>query len=885
MLFWLLILLYLNVFQIWWARRRSRRPWQFRYISSQVGSASAALAVVLSFIQVHRSGQPFLWSNACSIGLLLLFLVVFLFQWRGAKPRAMEEKLTPLPPLPHRRKVQTFFWQGVLILLPVVLMAGFGFWAILRDRNAVEQEAQQRAKEIIQALPSDFGRIVANRLTQFEGPKNGWFFYLELGIAAWPENKNRKWILGDTNELEIITNNLATLHSVFPEWPKGPVLLAVFWLNTNGDFAFGRQTPLSPPTWLAAMSTEQHQAWAAFQRAACASESSSNVARLLKAFQQTQPPPSALAGAEFIQLRTGLSSLSVTNAINQLFRFADRHYDAVSDSGVPLSTLVLAEALKQARVCGPTEQLWEKLQSEVSSPSALTSILLDEAGRLVVKDAQLSEAVKAMRVLLADKQAQFELAEAVKQTGKLNGITTTNLWVNTMGRRWFCMLSPSESECWTSISNRSVSTVTTITQGRCYPQSLVARGFADAFKDAKISLPDYFSISLELEGEPVPLPSPWSKLGGGKPSGNILAEAQFNMSQPAGMRKRNPDGGQEKDIFFEAMPSHPQFTMQIRLTDRSLLYARQRQFQLIFGALIAVSALAALIGFVAAYRAFRRQLQFNEMKSNFVSSVSHELRAPIASVRLMAENLAGDKIPEPQKQKEYFGFIVQECRRLSALIENVLDFSRIEQGRKQYEFEPTDVVALVQTTVKLMEPNAAEKGVSLKVETSNIQHPTSNLEMEIDGRAIQQALVNLIDNAIKHSPKGETVTVGMEMRSAECGVRGENIPAEDEGRERGRERIDQSLNPQPLGATKRSEGGSTLNLSVSDHGPGIPPEEHAKIFERFYRRGSELRRETQGVGIGLSIVKHIVEAHGGRVLVQSAVGQGSRFTIELPIKP
>ena len=135
---------------------------------------------------------------------------------------------------------------------------------------------------------------------------------------------------------------------------------------------------------------------------------------------------------------------------------------------------------------------------------------------------------------------------------------------------------------------------------------------------------------------------------------------------------------------------------------------------------MAVSAAAALIGLLAAWRAFRQQLQLNELKSNFVSSVSHELRAPIASVRLMAENLEGGKIPEPRKQKEYFGFIVQECRRLSALIENVLDFSRIEQGRKQYEFEPTDVVALVRTTVKLMEPNAAEKGVRLGI--GNIEH-------------------------------------------------------------------------------------------------------------------------------------------------------------------
>ena len=348
-----------------------------------------------------------------------------------------------------------------------------------------------------------------------------------------------------------------------------------------------------------------------------------------------------------------------------------------------------------------------------------------------------------MRILLADRQAQFELADAVKQTGKLNGITTTNLWVDAMDRRWFCILSRSESQNHTMISNHPVTTTEAITRAQCQPQALVARGFADAFKDAKISLPGYFSVSLELEGEPVPLPSPWSSLGDGKPAGDILAEAQFQMSQRAGIRIRDTDGGQEgmkafflampgsrqegKNIFFEAMPGHPQFSMQIRLTDRNLLYAKQRQLQLIFGALIAASTLAALIGFIAAYRAFRHQQQLSEMKSNFVSSVSHELRAPIASVRLMAENLEGGKIPEPRKQQEYFSFIVQECRRLSSLIENVLDFSRIEQGRKQYEFEPTNLVALTQTTVKLMEPYAAEKGVNIgNYPTLNRRRRTSN---------------------------------------------------------------------------------------------------------------------------------------------------------------
>ncbi len=275
------------------------------------------------------------------------------------------------------------------------------------------------------------------------------------------------------------------------------------------------------------------------------------------------------------------------------------------------------------------------------------------------------------------------------------------------------------------------------------------------------------------------------------------------------------------------------------LTSPGILYASQRERTQLFGGLILFSACAAVMGLFTGWRSFVRQRELSELKSNFVSSVSHELRAPIASVRLMAENLEHGKVPEPERQQEYFRFIVQECRRLSSLIENVLDFSRIEQGRKQYELEPTDLNSLTQTTVKLMEPYAAEKGVKLDL----ARNGGTPVELNVDGRAIQQALVNLIDNAVKHSAKGETVSVEI-----------------------------------------KQSGSSAVNISVSDHGPGIPLAEQEKIFERFYRLGSELRRETQGVGIGLSVVKHIVEAHGGRVTVQSQPGQGSRFTIELPVK-
>ncbi len=775
---------------------------------------------------------------------------------------------------PRTTRKPTFFWQGMLILLPVALMAGFGLWALLHERNAVEQEARQRANEILQALPADFGSRVALRMTEFS-PAYGWLQNQQKVLSAWPGSNEQQWWA--TN---ILLAELPAWQAAFPTLqPQSVFPLHDLSLNTNGVLLYsGFNNPPAPPEWFVTLTADQRAAWTALRKADDAAEPASNVVQLARQFLETKPPAPARANAEFIQLRAESQSEPATNAVSDLLRFFNRHYyiqsvtvEPLSETGVPLSALALAEVLRRARECGATEPLWTTLQTEIElRPSVLTPNLLDEAAPLAARDRRLVPALDALRRLWKVHQTQQEFAGVVKQAGKVSGLVTTNFWIATMGQKWFCTIHPEFVPA--SISNHP-----TLVPGgaslwlSAQPELVVARGFAEALRDAKATLPGYFALSVELEGNQVALPSPWQQKRPGQPAGEVLAENQFNMSLIGGMHQRDRSTGRDTNtIWFETLPGHPRFTLQIHLVNRSLLYAKQRQRQLVFGSLIALSAVAALIGFVAALHSFRRQQQLNEMKSNFVSSVSHELRAPIASVRLMAENLEGDKIPEPQKQKEYFGFIVQECRRLSSLIENVLDFSRIEQGRKQYEFEPTDILALVRTTVKLMEPNAAEKGVSLKEETSlaaperseggNIQHPlprrseaevgTSNIEMEIDGRAIQQALVNLIDNAIKHSPKGETVTVGLEFGAQP------------------------TFNPQP----------STLNLFVSDHGPGIPPAEHEKIFERFYRRGSELRRETQGVGIGLSIVKHIVEAHGGRVLVESEPGQGSRFTIEIPIR-
>ncbi len=314
---------------------------------------------------------------------------------------------------------------------------------------------------------------------------------------------------------------------------------------------------------------------------------------------------------------------------------------------------------------------------------------------------------------------------------------------------------------------------------------------------------------------------------------------------------------------FELWPQHPTCTISVYLADPAALYARQRQRTLWIGSLIVAAAVTACLGLIRARRAFIRERQLSELKTNFVSSVSHELRAPIASVRLMAESLERGKVADSTRQREYFHFIGQECRRLSSLIANLLDFSRIEQGRKEYELEPTDVAALVRDSVHVMSPYAAEAEVNLVLATNHAEPPPNSGKPQplLDGRAIQQALVNLIDNAIKHSPKNATVTVGWALRQRATTT----SPLKTTDAE--------SLGPGPW----------SLVLSVEDHGPGIPRSEHERIFERFYRLGSELRRETQGVGIGLSIVKHVVEAHGGHIELDSEPGKGSRFTIVLPI--
>lgn len=253
---------------------------------------------------------------------------------------------------------------------------------------------------------------------------------------------------------------------------------------------------------------------------------------------------------------------------------------------------------------------------------------------------------------------------------------------------------------------------------------------------------------------------------------------------------------------------------------------QQTRWSLAFlGALIIISGvgLFAILGMV------KQERRMNDHKSQFVASVSHELRAPIGSIRLMAETLEAGRVESPQ---EFHRLICRESERLSYLIENVLDFASIEDGRRHYDFEETDLAGLTRETIALMEPRAANSGHILN---ASLQSVTAT----VDRRALQQAVSNLLDNALKFSPPSSTVSVSL------------------------------------------TSDGSHWFLAISDEGPGIPESERERIFERFYRIGDEMRRETQGTGIGLSIVQHIIAAHGGKVTVTA---DPNTFTLSAPIQ-
>ncbi len=255
---------------------------------------------------------------------------------------------------------------------------------------------------------------------------------------------------------------------------------------------------------------------------------------------------------------------------------------------------------------------------------------------------------------------------------------------------------------------------------------------------------------------------------------------------------------------------------------------------------LAFSALTALIligGIVLALRAASRAMKLSQMKADFVSNVSHELRTPLASIRVFGEFLKLGRVKEHNKIQEYGEYIETESRRLTQLINNILDFSKIESGQKTYQFERTDVEHVVSDTLRTFEVVLEQNGFTIHLEKPAQPLPP----VVIDHEAIAQAFINLLDNAVKYSGEAKEINVVLGQQN------------------------------------------DYVTVAIRDHGIGIATEECEKVFEKFYRVGNVLVHDVKGSGLGLSIVKHIVEAHQGKVTVESELGWGSIFVIHLPI--
>ncbi|MDZ7374174.1 MAG: ATP-binding protein [candidate division KSB1 bacterium] len=225
-----------------------------------------------------------------------------------------------------------------------------------------------------------------------------------------------------------------------------------------------------------------------------------------------------------------------------------------------------------------------------------------------------------------------------------------------------------------------------------------------------------------------------------------------------------------------------------------------------------------------------------QMKTDFVANVSHELRTPLSLIRMYAEMLEMGRIRGEEKRQHYYRTIVSESARLTQLINNILDFARLEAGRKQYHFQPVCLNDVVRETVEMFRHHLERQGFQLDLRMAEVLPLIQG-----DPSALVQALVNLLDNACKFSTSERWVGI----------------------------------------VTGVSDGHAFV--SVADRGIGIPPAEKERIFEKFYRVGSSLVPETKGSGLGLAIVKHIVEDHRGRIEVQSTPGKGSTFTILFPL--
>lgn len=842
------------------AWRRRRRFWLTVH--------TAFATPLLWLLCVNQTGSKMVtgpWMRIGSWNPWALLMVV-LFVW-GAIAAILglrscwREARTEKDRFPGELPIGSVKGRLLWLILPVLFLVVFGVSTLVRDRSQYRQSAYQVAAGLAEKMAGELSQSLPLELFQFD---------------SWMESFDGPPELRSRMEKYLIPYQLSDAT------PDSGLLPLVGRVDARGR-VFGMGESLvndESASWLTLNPTpELTQALSAVFSSTNGAAADAAIERLERLHADAPP-----AQSDYAYFRLDLDLLRKYNRIrwsedNEMvmrsllleIAYSGRASRLQGAAGVRLVDLSFREYRRRFPDAPLADWIVGMIQDLTYRDGFAMTPWMMEQGVSMARNSGVANKQAAMRRIqqLWNQQERFrELAHELRSQQTFDPSTIASRWFSKGDRQYFAIIKPSWAVTTSYFPGKGEKTETSrFSEVRIYDEAAV--GIAAKLALRQSSYVDGGFVSLLP-----PLPAGWRvaiwledrrlKLAGNTAENQSFVDDAHAtnvlgaVTQACRPRSSLDSTGVHQDS--DLWPSRPNIRVEILRAESGEVADIDQQNASVFGFLILTTAGIAGLGAWQTHRAFQQQIQLNESRSNFVSSVSHEMRAPLASMRLFADGLARSETLDESKRQMYAKFLVQEINRLGNLVENVLDFSRINLGRRRFQFALVEFDRLVHETTSQWVPQAREKQLTLRCcmagQDVALQEPlvrdAFKWDMVCDADAMKQVLVNLLDNAIKQSPAGGAIQVNLD--------RGPGLPA-------------------------------LLILSVEDEGPGVPRNVRQQIFEPFYRHESELTRETQGVGLGLSIVRQLVEAQKGLVYVEDRLDvsrkpiPGARFVVELPVNP